>query len=146
MTVLFTCSHREISFCLLLETSCQRPPLEVVSVSTAHKSQYFWLLCHSSGAWGVLWAVTDVGVGLRGCTSLLFAAAVQHWNLRMGLVLFVLFCALPSFLLFLSVFQKMLFSTLQPKKRLSRAQRKPSILFKLDWRTSVFFLALSGVN
>lgn len=130
MTVSFTCSNREISLCLLLETSSQRPPLEVVSVSTAHKSPYFWLLCHSSGAWGVAWAMgfssmTDVGAGLRDCTSLLFAAAVQRWNLKMGLVFFgFLFYALPSFLLFLPVFQKkcyfLLFSL---RKGMSRAQR-----------------------
>lgn len=150
MTVPFTCSNREISLCLLLETSSQRPPLEVVSISTAHKSPYFWLLCHSSGAWGVAWAMgfssmTDVGAGLRDCTSLLFAAAVQCWNLKMGLVFFVfLFYALPSFLLFLPVFQKMLFSALQPKKRHEQGPEKLSILFKLGCGTSV--CALSGVK
>lgn len=40
-------------------------------------------------------SMTDVRVGLRDCTSLLFVAAVQHWNLKTRLVLFVclLLCA-----------------------------------------------------
>lgn len=84
--------------------------------------------------------MTGVGAGLRDCTSLLFAAAVQRWNLKMGLVFFgFLFYALPSFLLFLPVFQKMLFSALQPKKRHEQGPEKLSILFKLGRGTSVLF-------
>lgn len=124
MTVPFTCSHREISLCLLLETSCPRPPLEVVSVSTAHKSHYFDY-CATAVEPGVfLGSMTDVGVELRDCTSLLIAAAVQHWSLKMGLVLFIyLFYALPSFLLCLPIFQKCYFLLFSLRRGMSRAQR-----------------------
>lgn len=147
MTAPFTCSDREISLCLLLETSCQRPPLQVVSVSTAHKSQYFWLLCHSSGAWGVAWAVglssmADVE-GLHLTPVCCCCSMLESLN-GVGFFWFFILCT-SLFLAFSpSLPKKCYFLLFSLRKGMSRAQR--NTVSYLNLAVGLLFLALSGVN
>lgn len=81
MTVPFTCSHRQIFLCLLLETSLPKASTGGGVYFYSLSITIFLIIVPQQWSLGCslamgLSSTTDVGVGLRDCTSLLFAAAV----------------------------------------------------------------------